>query len=258
MHAEEFIPAQDGGHCAAQGKPSERLLRKIAQAMPTMQHYAHCLWMPERASVAYPIYLRTMHMVVRSAVPLMTAAEAQARLRASDPLCERLAGYYASHALEEKGHDEWLREDLAATGDPDQDVIHAIPSPVIASMVGAQYYWLHHYHPVSLLGHIAALECNHPPIGFANHLTAVTGFAPSAFRAIARHEVLDQHHRREFIALIDNLPLTPTHERMIGLSALHTLQMGIDVLRQIAERCKPVHRSAGHTVAVEEQAVSKP
>jgi hypothetical protein len=67
-------------------------------------------------------------------------------------------------------------------------------------LVGAQYYWLHHHHPVALLGHIAAI---------------------------------DIRHSREFYELLDLLPLAPEHEAMIGLSALHTLHAGIDVLSAI-------------------------
>ena len=66
----------------------------------------------------YPVYLTTMHGVVRSAVPLMTrrrstpaALRARRRARGSSSI-----PYFEHHAPEEAGHDEWLLEDLEALG----------------------------------------------------------------------------------------------------------------------------------------------
>ena len=56
----------------------------------------------------------------------------------------------------------------------------------VATLVGAQYYWLRHVHPVSLLGHMAVMEgyspparVRRPPAG-ADRLPAPTASAPSA------------------------------------------------------------------------------
>ena len=56
----------------------------------------------------------------------------------------------------------WPTESSATGTDPGE-ALDRIPSPKVAAMVGAQYYWLRHYHPVSLLGHITAIEGYHPP-----------------------------------------------------------------------------------------------
>ena len=32
------------------------------------------------------------------------------------------------------------------------------PSPTVAALVGAQYYWIEHVHPVGLLGYVLLLE----------------------------------------------------------------------------------------------------
>ena len=40
-------------------------------------------------------------------------------------------------------------------------------------------------------------------------------------------------HRGELLALLDRLPLEPGHEATIGMSALHTLRAGIEVLDEI-------------------------
>jgi hypothetical protein len=172
-----------------------------------------------------------MHMIVRSAVPLLEAAFERARcLPESDPIGEELATYLESHIEEERGHDRWLLQDLEVAGGDVAESLRTIPPPQVASFVGAQYYWVRHHHPVSLLGHIAVVEGYHPPAGFAARLQSLTGFPRQAFRAIERHERLDVHHKRDLFALIDRLALSPEHEQLIGISALHTMQGGIAVL----------------------------
>ena len=39
-----------------------------------------------------------------------------------------------------------------------QEPLRQIPSSQVATLVGAQYYWLRHYHPISLLGHMMVME----------------------------------------------------------------------------------------------------
>lgn len=220
--------------------PSKRLLIKLELAYPALGAYAGRIWSSPHVRELYPAYLRTMHMVVRSAVPLMECAVERARACGSaDRVAEGLARYFTRHMKEESGHDLWLLEDLEATGADPEEPVTQIPSPRVATLVGAQYYWLRHYHPVSLLGHIAAIESYHPPAGFAERLRELTGYPENAFRAIARHEVLDVRHKRELYELIDELPLDPRHEKMIGISALHTMQAGIDVLAEIHDSVVP-------------------
>jgi hypothetical protein len=218
-----------------------RIRAKLDLAYPVFNAYAQRIWNSCFVRELYPIYLRTMHMVVRSAVPLMQAAVEQAKARVPlDPLCVELIGYYTRHIKEESGHDTWLLEDLLAIGADPREALDSIPSPSVAAMVGAQYYWLRHYHPVSLLGHITALESYHPPVGFANRLAELTGYPQPAFRAISRHEVLDVCHSRELLELLDRLPLNKRQEKIISLSGLHTLQSGIDVLAEIHASLAPV------------------
>jgi len=214
--------------------PSGRLCAKLDLVFHDFKDRSRRIWDHPEVRQLYPVYLRTMHMVVRAAVPLMRTARDAATARGpADALCTELAGYYDSHMREEAGHDEWLLQDLGSTGVDPLDATRRMPSAAVAELVGAQYYWLCHHHPVSLLGHIAAMEIYHPPAGFARHLAGLTGYPSTAFRAIRRHEKLDVMHRDELLALLDTLPLEPRHEASIGMSALHTLQAGIGVMDEI-------------------------
>lgn len=214
-----------------------RLESKLALVRPAMQTAAKRLWTTQDAREIYPLYLEQMHMVVRSAVSLMeTAVKMATKLPAGKPMKHRLINYLEKHIDEESGHDVWLLEDYAATGHDADGLISRIPSCQVANMTGAQYYWIIHHHPVMIMGHIAALELNHPPAGFSTYLGELTGYPSQAFRAIARHEKLDLVHKKEILALIDALELSPQEEVAIGVSGLHTLQSGVEVLSAIRTR----------------------
>ena len=213
---------------------SARLRIKLDVAYPAMRAASERIWRSPDVRELYPAYLRTMHGIVRTASPLLLAAAERAReLAPGDPVAAGLVDYLAHHAGEERGHDVWLLEDLAATGaDPDEP-LRTVPSPRVAAFAGAQYYWLRHHHPVCVLGHMAVIEGFPPQPGFAKRLSAATGYRIDAFRALARHERLDIRHRRELFAAIDALALEPRHEAAIGVSALHTVQAAVAVLDEI-------------------------
>jgi hypothetical protein len=214
---------------------SRRLRDKLDMAYPTVAATSGRIWGDERVRDLYPMYLTIWHGVVRSAVPLIEAAAARSReLSPGDEVAARLVAYFEHHGPEEAGHDVWLLEDLEALGGDRGAALERLPSPRVATLVGAQYYWLRHAHPISLLGHMAVVEGYSPPIGFADRLQELTGHPRDAFRAIRRHERLDIKHKRELYELVDSLPLTADHERLMGIAGLHTMQAAVDVFAEIA------------------------
>jgi hypothetical protein len=217
--------------------PGDRLQRKLELAYPAFGAVAEQLWTSPEVADLYMEYLSTMHTIVRSSVPLMEAALERAWLLApEDEVAAGVATYLGRHVHEEVGHDRWILEDLEAAGADPEEPLRRVPSRRVASVVGAQYYWLRHYHPVSLLGHIAVMEGFPPTLAFAERLRVRTGYSEDAFRAISRHAKLDVGHRKELYEAIDGLPLDPEHEDVIGLSGLHTLAGLIEVFEEILER----------------------
>lgn len=213
--------------------PSQRLKAKLDIVVPSLMAEANTIWQHQNLAQLYPIYLETMYMVGRSAVPLMNAAIDTAKKMPDDPIVLGLVDYLEIHKEEERGHDLWLLEDYCVTGGDPELLSQKVPSAAVAQMVGAQYYWLFHCHPVSLLGHMAALEGNHPPSGFARKLSDLSGYPIEAFRAIRRHETLDITHKREIFELIDKLPLTDNHEKAISISGIHTMCACVDLMSTI-------------------------
>jgi Iron-containing redox enzyme len=199
-----------------------RLTTKLGFVVPSMLREMARLWEGETPRATYLEWLRVLHSMIRATVPLMLTATEACLQRAGDPVAEGFGQYLSRHIREEYGHDAWVAEDYAAAGgDPSQLALLTVGGAV-ASLVGSQYYWVRHVHPVALLGHIAVLEGYPPAADVARSMAARTGLPPAAFRALDRHATLDQRHRADVYRLLDALPLQPWHERLIGTSALHT------------------------------------
>ena len=215
---------------------SERLRGKLSLALPSFGDVAWRIWDSPDVASLYQEYLCTMHCIVRSSVPLMETAIARAHELEGDPVAAGVAAYLESHVDEERGHDEWVLQDLEATGFDRDEPLRRIPPPAVAALVGSQYYWIRHHHPVALLGHIAVVEGYPPSVSLAQTLEQRTGFGPDAFRSLARHSMLDIHHRDEFLDALDALPLRREHEELVGVSALHTVRGLIEIFELIIER----------------------
>jgi hypothetical protein len=203
---------------------STLLRRKIELVLPAFVRAGDRLIAHPQVRELYPEYLFTSHCVIRASVPLMATARDVARA-ADDPVSQAVAAYYDQHIEEELHHDEWLLADLEVLGRDRAALLARPPAPAIAALVGAQYYWVLHYHPVALLGYIALLEGYPPSMALIGDLMAGTGYERAAFRTMIAHAELDPGHSAELAELLDSLPLTREQSAVIGLSALHTVEM---------------------------------
>jgi heme oxygenase-like protein len=186
----------------------------------------------------YPEYLFTLHCIIRASVPLMETARERARsLAPSDRVAADLADYLGGHIEEERDHDEWLLDDLARIGVERSAVLARPPSPTVANAVGAQYYWILHYHPVALLGWIGLLEGDPPKPAMIDALVERTGYGREAFRCLEAHAELDVGHGDELFAFLDSLPLTEEQSAVIGLNAIssvHLLAKALDEIERVS------------------------
>lgn len=203
---------------------SERLHRKVSVVLPALHRAAGALVEHPNPRGAYLEYLWTVYWIVRASVPLMRAALAGAgELGDRDPVAKGLSAYLPGHIEEEMHHDEWLLEDVERLGLDRTVVTGRAPSASIASLVGPQYYWIQHAHPVALMGYIGVLEGSPPVDTAVDRLADRTGFPPEAFRTLREHSSLDPHHLDEFNRTLDELPLTAGQSALVGVSALHTV-----------------------------------
>lgn len=218
---------------------STTLTVKVGLLLPTLRAEMARLWTAAPVADRYVEYLVVMHGVIRASVPLMRTARTRCAELAgagqvADPVVDPLADYLTRHIGEETGHDEWVRQDLAALGaDPDEP-LRRIHSPTVAGLVGAQYYWIAHLHPVVLLGYVWVLEGFPPTPEFVDALRRRTGWPAAAFRTLRAHGALDPTHRRELGELLDRLPLTPTLRTGIETNALFTVGQLATLFRQLS------------------------
>ena len=187
-----------------------------------------------RVRELWPGYLVLQHQIIRATVPLTHAALERSRLL-DEPLGPPLARYLELHVDEELGHDETLLGDLELLGRPREAVLERMPSPTVASLVGAQYYWILHHHPVAFLGYVGVMEGYPPTEELVSTLVERTGFPREAFRTFAEHGELDPGHRDHLDRTLDALPLTERHEQVIGAAALATVALATRALQELLQ-----------------------
>jgi Iron-containing redox enzyme len=220
---------------------SELLRAKIALVWPELAAAGRKLLTHPRVVDLYPEYLITCHGIVRASVPLMAAAlERSEALAGSDRVAAGLVEYFREHIPEERDHDEWVLEDLEVLGIERSAVLTPPPSVTVAALVGAQYYWIFHYHPVALVGYIMLLE-GYPPLrNEIEGLIERTGHSARAFRTLLHHADLDPDHGAELDRTLDHLPLSTEHAAVVGLSAMQSVHLVARAVEEIVDDVRAV------------------
>lgn len=215
---------------------SSRLRSKIRLARAELDTAAAALWTHPRLPEIYPEFLFRNHAVIRASVPLMqAAATACQRETETDLLAEGMFRYLTHHIPEEMHHDDWVLDDLEALGVCRHNVLARIPPPAVAALVGSQYYWIRHFHPVALLAFIAVLEGTPPSVEYFEGVADRSGIPRTAFSNLLRHGLIDPRHRDELDNALDELPLTEEHHALLGISAFQTVHLLSRVVEEILE-----------------------
>jgi hypothetical protein len=211
---------------------------KLELVAPALASPGRLVLESPRAGELFLRYLATGYHVARAMVPLMEAALERARkLVPGDPVAAGLAAYLERHIPEEMHGDEpggATLDDLEALGVDPVALSTELPAPKIAALIGAQYFWIIHYHPVALLGFLE-LEAYHPHRPTLERLIEKTSLPRDGFRQLLLHAKLDVAHAKELHRVLDSLPLNAHHEQLIGLSALQTIALLTDALLDAVE-----------------------
>jgi heme oxygenase-like protein len=201
-------------------------------ASGAMDEASEPVWQGPDAARLYPLYLAELHGVATGAVPLMQRAIERCR-ELSDPVAAPLGAYLEHHLPEERGHDQWLLDDIAALGGDPDEVRRRMPSPAAASANGAQVWWIDHGHPVCFLGHAEVMEGWPADPAVLDEFQQRTGLPDDGLRFFRRHALIDLRHRDEINALLDSLPLTDELQSLIGVSALNTVAALTNLYRSV-------------------------
>ena len=237
---------------------SQRLRGILSLAQKSLAQLIHEVWFHERFGELYPEFLFAMYGVTVASAPAMRlAARCCAEAENDDPLNGWLREYYLEHAAEEEDHGEWLLADLNSLGVARERVLERLPYPSVAALIGSQYYWMQHVHPIAYLGFIAVLEAP-AQIEFLREVSERSGIPLACMSCHMRHAELDVGHVAEFDATLDSLRLTQEHRDLITVSAITTIghleRVFAEILEHFERIRNPVNASTifttGDTVLV--------
>lgn len=169
-------------------------------------------------------YIYTGYCVSSGTIPLMEETVRCAKLLPDDPICKPLIKYLEQHIEEERGHDEWYIRDLAHLGMSREDVLTRIQPGNSAAMIGSQYYWVRHQHPIAFMGYLASIETYPPTVEYVENLIRDSGLPAAGFDTLMMHAEIDIAHKEDIINLLNTLPLTKEHKAMIEMSAFQTFR----------------------------------
>ncbi|MFF7947642.1 hypothetical protein [Streptomyces griseorubiginosus] len=168
-------------------------------------------------------YLHTVNGLARSCMPLLElAARRCSNLAPDDPSAEKLGSYYAQRMAKGTVGRRHSCARLSIAERESDSVLGELASRMVADLVGAQYYWIEHDHPATLLGYLLVLDDG----------ASVCWSSDPVKAGVRRHplctldEPTQQQARRirDLVELLDALPLSETQQAAVVLSALHTAE----------------------------------
>ena len=173
---------------------------------------------------AYLEFLEQLYHVVWHFCPTMAAAAA----RCGDD--RRILRYALYHQIdEEKGHEEWVLNDVDAMGGDREAVKNGIPAAPIQAMIGFNYYASEHQNPAAVFGMIHVLE--EVAASFASQAArkiaeAVGVPGPEGFTFLQSHGDMDQDHVAEFKELVEQVTDPADQQAIINASRVNYTMFG--------------------------------
>jgi pyrroloquinoline quinone (PQQ) biosynthesis protein C len=151
----------------------------------------------------YLAFLGEAYHHVRHTVPLLMACGSRLEGETASWLRPALAGYIA----EESGHEDWILQDIAASGGDPHEARRRQPAPATEVMVAYAYDTIARRNPVGFLGMVHVLEGTSVALATraAAAMRGALGLPASAFTYLTSHGSLDQQHVRTFAGLVERL-----------------------------------------------------
>jgi heme oxygenase len=196
-----------------------------------------------RGEVSLPSYLaflREAYHHVHHTVPLLRACKAA--------LPERhawLCGPLDEYIEEERGHDEWILDDLRACGGDAEAVRHGTPGHATEVMVAYAYDTIARRNPLGFLGMVHVLEGTSVALALlaADQIQKPLQLPDAAFSYLRSHGTLDQEHTAHFALLMDQIK-DPEDQADIVHAARAFFRLYGDVFRSL-----PLPQASGGTAA---------
>jgi pyrroloquinoline quinone (PQQ) biosynthesis protein C len=213
---------------------------------------------PERDSfIAIPVIQRALSEGVSALMYTAFLGEAYHHVRHTCRLLATAAGRCGDHdtaylsALleyigEERGHEEWILNDIEALGGDAKAVRHGQGDLPCRMMVAYVYYAIEHISPYAMLGMVHVLEGMSAALAAAaaGKLQASLGLPDGqGFSYLRSHGALDQEHVAFFRDLVNGIS-APAAEQAIIETAKIVYRLYGDVFRGIDRRFVEVAHAA--------------
>lgn len=215
---------------------SEVLWGKIHLAERRLFAATHVFWKHSELASLLPGFLIQAHILMRSGLKLMAAARDRALVLPDDAVARALAAYLDVHLAEELGHDAWLLDDIRTLGFEEREVVQARPCAAVVDLVGAQYFWMMHAHPVAIMGYLVLMEGYAPLAAQLEEIRVRTGAPASAFRCMMRHAEDDPEHLTELNRTLDDMDLSVEQSRAVGMCAFAAIEGLAAMFEELLER----------------------
>lgn len=177
----------------------------------------------------YIYFLTQAYHHVKYTVPLLMACGARLP---QHPAWMRNA--VIEYIEEEKGHEEWILNDLKACGADAEAVRHGRPAPETELMVAYAYHTIERINPAAFFGMVLVLEGT--SINMATNAAAAVkeslGLPDSAFSYLTSHGALDIEHMGVFEALMNKIEDPTTQQQIIHCARMMYRLYG-DIFRSL-------------------------
>jgi pyrroloquinoline quinone (PQQ) biosynthesis protein C len=172
----------------------------------------------------YRAFLRDLYHIVWHFCPIMAVAAA----RCDDSLRNIRYDLY-ERIDEEKGHEDWVLEDIAAMGG-DVKANIAAPSAPVQAMIGYNYYAAERVHPCSVLGMLYVLEVVASVYGgkASDSIARAIGRDPGkgGFRFLSSHATMDADHFAQLNVLLKTIADPAAQAAVISSTQVNFHQFG--------------------------------
>ena len=203
---------------------SDILWGKIRLAEDRLFAATHMFWNHPELPRLFPAFLLQIFCIMRSGLALMSAAYERALTMPDDPVAAILAGYLRIHIEEEKGHDRWLLDDIGTLGYDERDVLDATPCTATTNLIGTQYFWMNHVHPVAVMGYLILMEGYAPLPAQLEDIRVKSGAPATAFRCLQRHADDDPAHLADLNRTLDSMKLSTQQARAVTMCAFAAIE----------------------------------
>jgi pyrroloquinoline quinone (PQQ) biosynthesis protein C len=183
----------------------------------------------------YLAFLAQAYHHVKHTVPLLMACGSRVPERLG-----WLRPAIAEYIAEEIGHEEWILNDIAASGGDPDVVRDGAPAPATELMVAYAYDYVARRNPAGFFGMVHVLEGTSIAIATAAAQSLRSGLdlPPEALTYLASHGSLDQEHVRFFAGLMDRLA-DPADQAAVTHVAAMMYRLYGDVFRALPRANAP-------------------